>query len=134
MDATNKKCILVVEDDLFLKDILIQKLLKSGFEIEGAIDATEAFPILADKPVDLIILDLLLPGMDGQEILRRIKQDEKLKNIPVIVASNLDNPEEKKRVMDLGAADYMIKAQHTPDEIIARVRDVLEQQASVPKS
>lgn len=132
--AIDKKCVLVIEDDLFLRDILTQKLLKSGFDIEGAIDAGEAFQILEKKHVDLILLDLLLPGIGGQEILHKIKQDEKLAHIPVIVASNLDNPEEKQRVMSMGAVDYMIKAQHTPDEIITRVRDILEQQMIAPKA
>ena len=123
--AQSKKCVLVVEDDLFLRDILSQKLIKSGFAIEGAGDATEAVAALERTSVDLILLDLLLPGIGGQEFLKSIKENEKFKNIPVIVASNLDTAEEKERVKALGAVDYMIKAQHTPDEIIARVQEVL---------
>jgi DNA-binding response OmpR family regulator len=120
------KSVLIVEDDLFLFDILTQKLIQNGFHVEGAVDANEAYKVLDEKPVDIILLDLLLPGIGGQEILKNIKSAEKLKNIPVIVASNLDNPEEQSNCKRLGAADYLIKAQHTPEEIVMRVKKVLQ--------
>ena len=123
--AQSKKCVLVVEDDLFLRDILSQKLIKSGFAIEGAGDATEAVAALERTSVDLILLDLLLPGIGGQEFLKSIKENEKFKNIPVIVASNLDTAEEKERVKALGAVDYMIKAQLTPLEVVERIKETL---------
>ena len=119
---------LVVEDDLFLRDILCQKLLKNGFGIEGAIDSEAAFKILEEKAVDLIILDLLLPGMSGQEILKKIKTNSRWQDIPVIIASNLDSAEEKQNCMNLGATEYMIKAQHTPDEIVAQAHRILTEE------
>ncbi len=121
----DKKRILVVEDDLFLSDILCQKLLKHGFFIERAIDADETFKILEEKHIDLILLDLLLPDIEGQEVLKRLKETEKWKSIPVIIASNLDDPAERKRTKELGAVDYLVKAEHTPDEIIKRVAEEL---------
>ena len=125
---TNGKTVLVVEDDLFLRDILCQKLLKSGYAVEGAIDSEAAFKILEDKKIDLIILDLLLPGMSGQEILKKIKANSRWQGSPVIIASNLDSAEEKQNCMHLGAAEYMIKAQHTPDEIVERAREILAEE------
>jgi len=64
--------------------------------------------------------------MEGHEILKRMKEDTVLRSIPVIIASNLDNPEERERVKKLGAADYLVKAEHTPDEIIKRVAEELK--------
>ena len=126
MDEPKSKAVLIVEDDLFLSDILAQKLAESAFHVEAAVDSKDAFKILGEKHIDLIILDLLLPGVSGQEILKQIKDDEQLKSIPVIIASNLDNPEEQHACMKLGAVDYLIKAQHTPDEIIDRVKKALK--------
>ena len=96
--------------------------------MEGAIDSEAAFKILEDKKIDLIILDLLLPGMSGQEILKKIKANSRWQGSPVIIASNLDSAEEKQNCMHLGAAEYMIKAQHTPDEIVERAREILAEE------
>lgn len=123
---TLKKTILIVEDDLFLQGILAQKLEKAGFAIERAIDGKEVFSLLEKKRVDLILLDLLLPDMDGQDVLQRIKQTSQWKSIPVIIASNLDNKTERTRVKELGAVDYLVKAEHTPDEIVKRVAKELQ--------
>ena len=111
---------------MFLQDILALKLKKAGFAVERAIDGKEAFSILEKKRADLILLDLLLPGMEGHDVLKQIKEDVALQSIPVIIASNLDSPEERKRVKELGAADYLVKAEHTPDEIIKRVAEELK--------
>lgn len=121
-----KKTILLVEDDLFLQGILAMKLEKAGFVVERAIDGKEAFSILEKKRVDCILLDLLLPGMEGHEVLRHIKDTSQWKSIPVIIASNLDNSSERKRALELGAVDYLVKAEHTPDEIIKRVSEELQ--------
>lgn len=124
--AQEKKRILVVEDDFFLRSIITQKLARSGFDVEGAGSATEAFQILESKPIHGVLLDLLLPGVNGKDILKRIKEDSRWASIPVIIASNLDNRDDRERAIQLGAADYLVKAQNTPDEIIARLRAVLE--------
>jgi two-component system, cell cycle response regulator len=128
MDITtqpNRKTILIVEDDLFLQRILRQKLAAGGFIIEAVMDGNEAIAILEHTHVDLILLDLLLPGMAGQDMLRLLKENLQWKDIPVIIASNLDNPQERKRGKELGAVDYLVKAEHTPDEIVLRVAEEL---------
>lgn len=119
--SPHKKMVLIVEDDLFLQGIIAMKLEKAGFEVERALDGKEAFTILEKKRPDLILLDLLLPGMEGHEVLRHIKETSQWASIPVIIASNLDSSSERKRVEDLGARDYLVKAEHTPDEIVNRV-------------
>ena len=117
---------MVVEDDLFLQGILAQKLEKAGFLVERAIDSKEVFAILEKKKINLILLDLLLPGMDGKEVLKKIKEENQWKSTPVIIASNLDNPSERQYVKELGAVDYLVKAEHTPDEIVKRIAEELQ--------
>lgn len=117
--------VLVVEDDKFLRELFIRKLFSDGFKVENAIDANGVFEILGRWKPDIILLDLILPGVDGFEILSRIKKDDAIKDIPVIVLSNLGQQEDIDRAMALGAKDFMVKANFTLDEIIARVRTIL---------
>ena len=121
----NKKTVLIVEDDLFLQGILAMKLEKAGFVVERALDGKEAFSILEKERPDIILLDLLLPGMEGREVLRHIKETSQWASIPVIIASNLDNPTERDKVKQLGVVDYLVKVEHTPDEIVQRVSEEL---------
>lgn len=114
--------ILVVEDDKFLRELLVRKLLNEGFAVENAIEARAAFEILEKKKPSIILLDLILPGVSGFEILARIKEDPKLADIPVIILSNLGQKEDVDRAMALGAKDFMVKANFTLDEIVAKVR------------
>ena len=117
--------VLVVEDDKFLRELFVRKLFTEGFEVDSAIDAGEVFDILAKKKPEIILLDLILPGIDGFEILSKIKNDPKLSDIPVMVISNLGQKEDIDRAMELGAVDFLVKANFTLDEIIARVLIVL---------
>lgn len=117
--------ILIIEDDQFLRDLMSQKLLKEGFKIVGAIDGEEGLKKAAEEKVDLILLDLILPGMDGFEILSKLKQKAETNKIPVIILSNLGQKDDVAKAKDLGAADYMIKAHFTPGEIIDKVKQIL---------
>ncbi|MCK5027291.1 MAG: response regulator, partial [Candidatus Pacebacteria bacterium] len=97
-----------------------------GFDVDSAIDAEQAFDALKKKKPEIILLDLILPGVDGFEILTQIKADDNLKDIPVMVISNLGQKEDIDRAMELGAVDFLIKANYTLDEIISRVLTVLK--------
>ena len=121
----NKCKILVVEDDKFLRELFVRKMFNEGFDVDSAIDAEQAFDVLKKKKPEIILLDLILPGVDGFEILGQIKKDDKLKDIPVMVISNLGQKEDIDRAMKLGAVDFLIKANYTLDEIITRVLIVL---------
>ena len=101
-------------------------MFNEGFDVESAVDSIQVFEILSEKKPEVILLDLILPGVDGFEILGRIKKDDGLKDIPVMVISNLGQKEDIDRAMDLGAADFLIKANYTLDEIITRVLNVLQ--------
>lgn len=118
--------ILIVEDDKFLRELIVKKLVKENFETVEANDGEEGFKMILSEKPDLILLDLILPGIDGFEVLSRVKADDSLKNIPVIVLSNLGQREDVEKCVKLGATDYMVKAHFTPIEIIEKVKTVLK--------
>lgn len=119
-------CILVVEDDSLLAEILERKLKHEGFLSERATDAEQAQRIIAERGIDLVLLDLVLPGKDGMEFLRDLKRDTKFASIPVVIVSNLVAEEEVAKGLEAGAVAYLTKAETTPDEIIEKVRAVLK--------
>lgn len=121
----SKGKILVVEDDKFLRELLVRKLFSEGFEIESAIDSTGVFDVLSTWKPQIILLDLILPGEDGFSILEKIKKNRDLSSIPVIILSNLGQQEDIDRAIALGAIDFMVKANFTLDEIIEKVTKAL---------
>jgi DNA-binding response OmpR family regulator len=120
------KKILIIEDDQFLRELISRKLEQENFSIIEAADGEEGMRQLKEETPDLILLDLILPGIDGFEFLTRIKQDPKLASIPVIILSNLGQKEEIEKGLKLGAIDYLVKAHFTPGEIIEKVRHTLK--------
>ena len=120
--------ILVIEDDTFLRELIVQKLLKEGYEIVEAVEGEDGIKKVTEENPDIILLDIILPGIDGFEVLKKIKEDEKVKDIPVIILSNLGQQDDIDKGIKLGAKDYLIKAEFTPGEIVEKVRGVLEQQ------
>ncbi len=120
-----KTFVLVIEDDKFLRELLVRKLASEGFDVENAIDAEAAFTILGKRTPDIILCDLILPGIDGFEILGRIKADPKTAKVPVVILSNLGQKEDLDKAMGLGAKDFMVKANFTLDEIVAKVRSIV---------
>lgn len=122
---SQKTFILVIEDDKFLRELLVRKLSAEGFDVENAIDAQAAFASLAQRKPKMILCDLILPGVDGFEILKRIKEDPKTADIPVVILSNLGQKEDLDRAMSLGAKDFMVKANFTLDEIVTKVHSVV---------
>jgi len=121
----NKISIFVVEDDKFLRELLVRKLEISGFNVSFAIDGEEALRKLKEEIPQLILLDLVLPGIDGFEVLSTIRKNPKTKGIPVIILSNLGQQDEVEKGIRLGADDYLIKAHFTPDEIVDKSRRVV---------
>jgi len=118
--------VLVVEDDLFILELLSDKLRQSNFRVSIANDTQAASKILQEQKVDLILLDIVLPGVDGFTYLKELKTSDAWREIPVIVLSNLGQKEEIERGMSLGAADYIIKANNSPAEIVKRIEQVLK--------
>ena len=121
-----KSKILIIEDDKFLRDLLSQKLSREGFKVTAAVDGEEGFKSAVEDAPDLILLDLVLPGIDGFSILERIKKEAKLSSVPVLILSNLGQKEDVDRALALGAVDFMIKANFTPGEISERIKSILK--------
>lgn len=119
------KKVLIVEDDKFLRDLLERKLKKEEFTIETAVDGEEAVNKINSWLPDLILLDLIIPKIDGFEVLRQTKSKPATKEIPVVILSNLGQQEEIEKGLNLGAVDYLVKAHLTPDEIIAKIKKIL---------
>ena len=118
--------ILIIEDDKFLRELIAQKLIKEGYEISEAVDGEEGLKKIKEEKPDLVLLDLILPEIDGFEVLTRIKEDPALSLIPVIILSNLGQKEDVERGLKIGAVDYLIKAHFTPGEIIEKIKNALK--------
>jgi DNA-binding response OmpR family regulator len=120
-----KKKILIIEDEKDLRFFIARALKEEGFEVIEAIDGEEGIEKAKKEKLDLILLDLLLPGISGYEVLARIKKDPEMEMIPVIILSNLGQQEEIEKGLKLGAVDYLIKANFTLDEIVERVKKII---------
>jgi DNA-binding response OmpR family regulator len=119
-----KKKIMIVEDDVFVMDIYQTKLAQEGFEVLSATNGMEGLKKLkamTELP-DLMLLDILMPYMDGLEMLAEVKKEEKLKNIPIILLTNLSQKNDIDRGMGLGANDYLIKSHFTPSEVVEKIQ------------
>ena len=124
------KKILIIEDDPFLSEMYAAKFVQNDFQTEVAADGKIGMvKIKANKP-DLILLDIVLPKMDGFEMLKKIKEDSKLKKIPVILLTNLGQKNEVEKGLALGADEYIIKAHFTPTAVVAKVKDILSQRTT----
>ena len=119
------KKILIVEDDNFLANAYRVKLTKAGFEIKNAFDGYEALSLLQTYIPDLILLDIVMPKKDGFSTLEEIKKNETLKNIPVILASNLGQKEDMDRGMRLGALDFFVKTDFSLNNLIEKINNIL---------
>lgn len=113
--------ILLVEDDEFLRDLVVRKLEEAGFDIAIAKDGEAALKAAATRIPDLILLDLVLPGMSGFELIAKLREDEATAKIPFIVLSNSAETQSKRESRDMGAEGYLVKAQSTPVEIVEAI-------------
>lgn len=120
-----KKYILLVEDDEFLAELYATKLNLEGFEVGLATDGDKGIKMVNSKKPDLILLDIILPKMDGFEVLKNIKTDKNFKDVPVILLTNLSQKDEVKRGLELGASDYLIKAHFMPSEVVKKIKQVI---------
>lgn len=118
--------ILVIEDDKFLKDLLVKQLEDTGYTVIHVMDCEEGFKKAKDEKPDIILLDLVFPGINGFEFLKKIKKDSsEIKNIPVLILSNLGQGDDIKRGIDLGAEDFLIKAHYILPEIVEEIKKAL---------
>ncbi|PIR70697.1 MAG: response regulator [Candidatus Niyogibacteria bacterium CG10_big_fil_rev_8_21_14_0_10_42_19] len=125
-----KNNILVVEDDKFLRDLLVNRLIREGFNVVNVISGAEALENISTLKPDLIMLDLVLPGMDGYEVLKILKENPNTAGIPVMILSNLGQKDEIDKAINMGAASFLIKANFTPSEIVSKVKNILGKDSS----
>lgn len=119
------KKIIIIEDDDFFRGLISKKLLFEGFDVYMAVNGEEGIEKIKELKPSLVLLDLLLPTIDGFDVLSKIKQDSHTTSTPVIILSNLDNRTDIEKGLKLGAVDYLIKSQVTPETIIEKVKKVL---------
>jgi len=116
----NKKYkVLLAEDDEFLQRMYATKLISSGFEVIAASDGEQALEKALSQKSDLVLLDLLMPKKSGFDVLKELRASKEFKNLPIIVLTNLNEPDDIKKAKEFGANEYVVKAHFLPSEVIA---------------
>lgn len=126
-----KEKILIVEDEIPLLDLYTKKFESAGFEVIRAEDGGQGAEKALKEVPDAILLDIMLPVMNGFEVLKRIKNNDATKEIPVVILSNMaEMPNVTEGLMD-GAVEYLIKVEHTPEEVLEVVQDAIKERESL---
>lgn len=126
-----KKKILIVEDDNFVAEVYLAKLSEMGYETVLAQNGEEGLAELKKGKIDLILLDILMPIMNGIEMLEEVKKNEEWKNIPVILLTNIGEKESIQKVREMGVKNYLIKSHFTPAEVIEKVESVFKENNNI---
>ncbi len=117
--------ILIIEDERMLVEMYSDRFRQEGFEVHYALDAEDGFKKVQDVKPDIILLDILLPRENGVDFLEKATGLNLLEETPVIAFSNYDDKDTKKRSLELGVKEYLIKADYTPREILEIVKKYL---------
>lgn len=126
MPKNNKVKILIIEDDPFLSEMYLVKLVQNGFDVEVASDGKAGLDKVKTLMPTLVLLDIVLPSMDGFEVLDGIKKNPKLKDTLIVLLTNLGQREDIEKGIALGANDYIIKAHYTPTAVVVKVKEILK--------
>ena len=124
MDPKPKK-ILLVEDEDFIRELYVRQLTKEGFDVKSAADGTTGLAMLKQENFDLLLLDIMLPGMNGLQLLREYKTQNPNSPLITILLTNLGQEAVIKEGFELGAQAYLIKASYTPDQVVTEVKNAL---------
>lgn len=124
----DKKRILLIEDDIFLRELCTIKLEKSQYSVDVAADGTQGLALLQSKSYDLVLLDIMLPEINGFEVLEKYISDRQEGEAKpyIMMMTNLSEKEQIDKAKDLGADDYIVKAHYSPTEIVKRVNEILQ--------
>ena len=120
------KKILFIEDDVTLIQNLGEFIKAGGFDFFSATDGERGIELMKKEKPDLILLDLILPKKSGFDVLKEIKEDEKSANIPVVILTNLEDSKDMEKALSLGADTYLVKAGYSPQEIVKKIKEILE--------
>lgn len=121
----DKAKVLVVEDEEILLTALKEELENGGYEVAGAVDGQDGLDKVKAFNPDLILLDLVMPKMDGMEMLRKLKENTETRNMPVMILTNLSDYERISEALSLGAMDYLVKANYKLEDLLEKVKTVL---------
>ncbi len=117
--------ILIVDDDIILRQMYEERLKAEDFTVDAATDGEEALKKAKDKKYDLILLDIMMPKINGLDVLKMLKADEDTKNIPVILLTALIQDVDKQKGLAFGADDYIVKSETMPGEVMEKIKKVL---------
>lgn len=119
------KTILIVEDEMSMQRALKNKLEGGGFSVMTADDGEKAVEAMRSGSPDLVLLDLIMPKLDGITVLRQMKADEKLRRVPVVILTNLSSGDKVAEAMQLGTFDFLVKANYSLDDVLRKVKERL---------
>ena len=123
--ASQQYSLLVVDDNEMNRDMLGRRLERQGYRVTMAVDGRQALEFMNRDAFDLVLLDIMLPVMNGYEVLEHLKASQSLSHIPVIITTALDESDGKARCIELGAEDYLTKP-FNPVTLKSRISDCLE--------
>ena len=119
------KTILFIEDEAVLQKTFEKTLRPEGYEMISALDGESGFNLAKSQKPDLILLDLILPKLNGFEVLKRLKEDPETKKIPVIILTNLERMADIDKALELGATTYLVKVDYSLEEVIDKIKKTL---------
>jgi DNA-binding response OmpR family regulator len=117
--------ILLIEDDAFLQKMYRKKFTVVGYQVDVASDGEEGLAKVKTVQPDVVVMDVMMPKLNGLEALQRMKADDTTKNIPVLILTNLSGTEDAETAVKRGAAGYLVKSDLTPDEVVDKVKAIL---------
>ena len=118
--------ILFIEDETALQRTLSAVMEQVGHSVTNAYDGEKGLELAQGAPPDLILLDLILPKIDGFEVLKRLKSSPETKDIRIIILTNLEQTQSVEKIIEYGPLNYLVKANYNLDEIVAKIREVLK--------
>ncbi|MBU3918470.1 response regulator [Patescibacteria group bacterium] len=119
------KKILFIEDEAAIQKTLGESLRNKGYDVQAALDGEDGLRLAKSGKPDLILLDLILPKLHGLDVLERIRKDKDIKETPVIILTNLENVGEVERALELGATTYLVKANYSLEDVVAKVKKAM---------
>src|SRR3989344_2005592 len=121
----DKAKVLVVEDEEILSTALKEELENGGYDVVGAVDGEDGLAKVKSFKPELVLLDLVMPKMDGMEMLRKLKEDSEILDTPVVILTNLSDYERISEALSLGAMDYLVKANYKLEDLLEKVKTVI---------
>ena len=117
----NKKVIVLIEDEEVMVNLLVSKLEKAGYVVKAALDGVAGLELVRSEKPDLVLLDMMLPRLNGFGILEKLNEEKVIPALPVIIISNSGEPIEIDRALKMGVRDYLIKVNFDPNELMSKV-------------